>query len=90
MTTGQIEKGNNTIKEHYKKALNPQKSTHTINFSDGHQQVKSETSINQHYIDNIKRFAKKYNVELEDIEDSGENIKFINIKESWLKKLFGI
>lgn len=90
MTTGQIEKGNNIIKEHYKKALNPQQSTHTINFPDGRQQVKSETSINQHYIDNIKRFAKKYNVELEEIEDSGENIKFINIKESWLKKLFGI
>ncbi len=83
MTVGEIEKGKNIIKEHYKKALTHQRSTHTINFPDGRQEIKVDTSINQHYIDTIARLAKKYNVELEKIEASGTNIK-----QKWLKKIF--
>ncbi|MDP1745004.1 MAG: DUF4304 domain-containing protein [Bacteroidota bacterium] len=64
MLTNQVEKGRQTIKEHYKKALTPQTVTDTINFPDGRKEVKTKTYINQHYIDRIERFALKYNVAL--------------------------
>ena len=64
MLTDQVEKGRNTIKEHFIKALKPQTVTDTIILPDGTRKEKVKTYINQQYIDRIKRFADKYDVQL--------------------------
>jgi hypothetical protein len=65
MTTNQIDKGKQLIKEQYKIALTPQVTTQTINYPDGRSEVKtSKPYINQHYVDGIERLAKHYAVEL--------------------------
>lgn len=89
MLTNQVEKGRQTIKEHYKKALTPQTVTDTINFPDGRKEVKSKTYINQHYIDSIERLALKYNVELDKTETPAGNSTLPKAGQTWLKKLFG-
>lgn len=73
MLTNQIDKGRQTIKEHYKKALTPQTVTDTINFPDGRQEIKTKTYVNQYYIDSIERLAKKYNFELEQTKTQAGN-----------------
>lgn len=64
MLTNQAEKGNQTIKDHYKMAQIPQTVTDTINFPDGRQETKTKTYANQYSIDTIKVLAEKYGVEL--------------------------
>ncbi|MEG0760384.1 DUF4304 domain-containing protein [Chryseobacterium sp.] len=64
MLTNEKEKGQKTIIEHYQNAIKPQTVTDTIVFPDGTRQEKVRRSINQHYIDSIKKLAEKYDVEL--------------------------
>jgi hypothetical protein len=65
MLTGQIDKGKQFLKEQYKIALTPQTTSQTINYPDGRSEVKtSKPYVNQHYVDNIQRLAKHYDVEL--------------------------
>jgi hypothetical protein len=65
MTTNQIEKGNELIRKEYTKALIPQVSKQTINYPNGRSVITySEPRVNQGYIDNIKRLAKQYGLEI--------------------------
>lgn len=89
MLTNQIEKGQQTIKEHYKEALIPQTVSDTISFYDGRKEIKTKTYINQHYIDSIERLAQKYNVELDKTETPAGNSTMPKARQTWLKKLFG-
>jgi hypothetical protein len=65
MITGQNEKGKLFIKEQHKISLTPQITTQTVNYPDGSSEVKtSKPYINHHYIDELERLAKHYNIEL--------------------------
>lgn len=64
MLTDQVEKGIQTIREQYKNALKPQTVTDTIVFPDGTRKETVRTQINQHFIDEMKKLADKYEVEL--------------------------
>jgi hypothetical protein len=64
MLTDQLDKGRQTIKDHYKKALIPQTLTDTIILPDGTRKEKVRTNVNQYYIDGIKKLAEKYEVQL--------------------------
>lgn len=64
MTTNQIEKGKQIIKDNYIKSLIPITLTDSIISSDGTRKEIVITHKNQHYIDGMKKLAEKYNVEL--------------------------
>ncbi|MEO6732894.1 MAG: DUF4304 domain-containing protein [Ferruginibacter sp.] len=64
MLTNQIEKGRQTIKEQYKKALIPQTVTDTIVLPDGTRKEKVRTQLNQYFINGIKKLADRYEVRL--------------------------
>ena len=65
MMTGQIKEGNIMIIEKYKDSLKPQTFTETINYPDGTKKERIKSVITQNSIENYKRLAEKYAVNLE-------------------------
>jgi hypothetical protein len=65
MITNQKEVAGKHIKFEYKNALNPQETTHTINYPNGTSKVyTSKPYVNQTFVDHIEKFAKYYGIEL--------------------------
>ncbi|MBB6329039.1 hypothetical protein FHS59_004703 [Algoriphagus iocasae] len=65
MITNQKEVAAKHIKVEYKNALNPQETTHTINYPNGTSKVyTSKPHVNQVYVDFIKKISDYYEIEL--------------------------
>lgn len=65
MITNQIEAANKQIREEYKNALEPQSTTHTINYPNGTSKIYTyQPSVNEHFIANLEKYAKNYGIEL--------------------------
>jgi hypothetical protein len=66
MATGQKEKGTSLLMTEYSKAIVPQTTTHTTKYPDGRIEVKtSKPYVNKHYIEQLERLAKYFQIDLE-------------------------
>jgi hypothetical protein len=71
MATGQKEKGTSLLTSEYSKAIVPQTTTHSTKYPDGRIEVKtSKPYVNKHYIEQLERLAKYYQVDLEETKNA--------------------
>jgi hypothetical protein len=71
MATGQSQEGKFFLITEYSKAIVPQTTTHTTRYPDGRIEVKtSKPYVNKHYIEQLERLAKYYNVDLDETKNA--------------------